>query len=62
MNKKQWLVNFTMDFEAGELSEEELIKGFQYLIDTKLAWQLQGIYGRTARTLIETGACHKRIK
>ena len=49
-----------MAFEAGELDEEATIELFQNLIDTGLAWQLQGSYGRTAAALIEDGRCHRR--
>lgn len=40
---------------AGSL--EELREAWQHLIDTGLAWQLQGYFGRTAQHLIEIGAC-----
>ena len=36
---------------------DEWLEAFQYLIDTGLAWQLQGWFGRTARDLIEAGEC-----
>ncbi len=48
---------FCMDFEAGELDEDQVVAGFQHLIDSGLAWQLQGFYGRTAARLIEAGLC-----
>jgi hypothetical protein len=51
------LVGFIMAFEGGEVSEEELVEGFQHLIDTGQAWTLQGFYGRTAAALIEAGLC-----
>lgn len=37
---------------------DEWVEAFQYLIDTGIAWQLQGWFGRTARDLIEAGDCH----
>ena len=42
-------------FEEGHLSDEETIELFQHLVDTGLAWSLQGFYGRTAAVLIEKG-------
>ena len=39
-------------------SEEEYLEAWQHLIDTGLAWQLQGWFGRTAAALIEGGHCH----
>jgi hypothetical protein len=46
-----------MAFEAGELDHDEVIALFQSLIDTGMAWQLQGSYGRTAADLIRSGEC-----
>lgn len=40
-----------------EPSEENYLAAYQYLIDTGLAWTLQGRIGRTARDLIERGFC-----
>ena len=53
-------VTFILDYEAGVLSEEEVIEGFQHLIDNGIVWSLQGSYGRTAATLIAAGHCRLR--
>jgi hypothetical protein len=39
-------------------SEEQVIQAWQHLIDTRLAWSLQGWFGRAADTLIQEGICH----
>jgi hypothetical protein len=44
-----------MAFENGDLSEVEIVELFQHLVNTGVAWQLQGFYGRTAARLIEAG-------
>ena len=36
-------------------SEEQIIEAWQYLHDTKLAYSLQGWFGRTAHHLIQEG-------
>jgi len=50
-------VDKIMAFESGDLDFEAVIELFQELIDSGLAWQLQGSYGRTARALIDEGWC-----
>ena len=40
-------------------SAEEYYAAVQYLIDTGLAWRLQGFFGRTAQACIDAGHCHR---
>ena len=39
-------------------SDEQYIQAWQHLIDTGLAWSLQGFFGRTASTMIQNGLCY----
>lgn len=59
-NQQRDVVSQIMDFEDGSMDEEQTISFFQDLIDTGLAWRLQGSYGRMAERLIEAGHCHKK--
>ena len=36
-------------------SEDEVFEAWQHLVDTGLAWELQGWFGRMAHILIEKG-------
>lgn len=38
-------------------NEEQTIEAWQYLINSGLAWTLQGWFGRTAQELIDNGLC-----
>ena len=43
-------------------SDEQYIAAWQHLIDTGLAWSLQGFFGRTASTMIQNGLCYYPVK
>lgn len=49
------MLNQILQYADGELDEEQTITLFQSLVDTGLAWELQGHYGRTAIDLINQG-------
>jgi hypothetical protein len=49
------VTNYIIRYEEEGLSEEDTIKLFQYLVDSGMAWRLQGFYGRQAMALIDMG-------
>ncbi len=49
-------VGIAEGFEQAE-SDEQYIAAWQHLIDTGLAYRMQGWFGRAAATLIEEGYC-----
>ena len=51
------LTDMIIKYEMGELDDTDVIALFQELIDTGLAWRLQGSYGRMASGLIQAGYC-----
>lgn len=44
-----------MNYEEGNYDEESLIDMFQRLVNSGMAWQLQGFYGRQAKALLDAG-------
>jgi len=53
------LASALIDFEQGELDATDTVRLFQHLVDTGMAWTLQGFYGRTAARMIEAGLIHR---
>jgi hypothetical protein len=49
------LVDYIIQFESGELDAKKTLELFSELIKSGKAWELQGMYGRMARDLIESG-------
>jgi hypothetical protein len=49
------LLDSMIEWEQGSLSETETTALFQQLVDSGLAWELQGAYGRQASALIDAG-------
>lgn len=50
-------IEWIMSYEDGQLDDQEVIEGFQEMINTGEVWKLQGHYGRMAAALIEKGLC-----
>ena len=50
------IMDYIIEYEGGCLDEHDTLVMFQHLVDTGLAWKLQGSYGRMAQHLINEGA------
>lgn len=62
MAKKRDLVDKVMAWEAGNMSDKDTVKFFAELVKSGMAWKLQGMYGRTAMSLIKQGYITKSGK
>lgn len=49
------LVEALIGLDEGTLDEDQEVELFQHLVDTGLAWQLQGRIGRQAVDMIDAG-------
>ena len=49
------LVGSIIAYEQGELNDQEVVCLFAELVQSGMAWSLQGSYGRTANALIKEG-------
>ena len=54
VNEKN-LGDYLIEYETGELAYVDVVDLFQYLVDTGLAWELQGSYGRMAKMFLDEG-------
>ena len=57
-NKMKWTPYLATGIAEGFIeveSEKQIIEAYQYLVDSGLAWSLQGQFGRNANSLIEQG-------
>ena len=54
------IIDKIMAYESGEMEQDDMIEFFQELIDSGMAWSLQGHYGRTAAALIKEGYCTEK--
>lgn len=52
------IVGKILDYEAGDMDEDQVVEFFQELIDSGTINGLQGSYQRMACALIEAGYCH----
>ena len=53
------IVEGAWDMVDGDVDEERFEAAAQVLIDTGVAWRLQGSIGRVCAALIDAGVCHR---
>lgn len=49
------LIQQIIEYESGELSDEDTVELFSMLVKNGMAWTLQGHYGRIAEAYIDAG-------
>lgn len=54
-NTDPGLVDDIIAYESGQMDRDEIIAFFQKLVNTGVAWELQGAYGRQADQLLKLG-------
>lgn len=60
MESKFDVVDFLMRLEGDEeMTDEEIVRGYQYLIDSGTIGSLQGSHQRMAMHLIDAGKCKR---
>lgn len=55
MSVKSDTVTKIIQYENGEMSQDEILEFFAQLIKDGTCWHLQGSYGRTAQSFIDSG-------
>ena len=60
ITEQNYLLNEMVAWEEGTISEVDTILLFAALIKTKMAWKLQGCYGREAVSFIENEIIDKK--
>ena len=53
-------LDFILAYENGELDRDQIVVGFQHLIDSGAIDHLQGAYQRQALELLKSGECSLR--
>ena len=53
--EKDKTLDFIINYESGLCNQDEIIEGFQSLLDSGVVWELQGSYQRMAIDLINQG-------
>ena len=60
VDEKSW--DCIMDYECHDMPPLDIIPFFQKLIDSGLAWKIQGGYSDQAMNLIEQGYCIRNLQ